>query len=280
MGSRFNQKPKMTTTLESKTHVASQTLPYDAMEVSAWSRRNKVVAVAPTCIQAAYIPLASTPFRKLCGQPPVMAGTPSVITMGDLGLSFALDETQQPVMSVESAALFQIVQSETGAPEAMPTWLRTFESQWASGMCMFMYCKGSGWRGCFAEHRLWSTCIHKDGGEIKTAYCTPTVRGWFPQPILADLRNTVGSELLDRVAETIFELGFDGSPDLVLWNHEKLLFVEVKSATDRLRNEQARMMKQLARIPGVECRICCPACSRKRLATEMAKNDDTTDEED
>ena len=57
----------------------------------------------------------------------------------------------------------------------------------------------------------------------------------------------VGKELSSQVAATVAEHGYDGAPDLVLYRREPatLWFVEVKSATDSLRENQVKMMKQL-----------------------------------
>ena len=55
---------------------------------------------------------------------------------------------------------------------------------------------------------------------------------------LEDLKACIGAETVMQVAATVADLGFDGAPDLVLYRPGTLWFVEVKSATDNLREAQ------------------------------------------
>ena len=253
-----------------------ESLPYDAMDVRCWSRRARVVYEAPPSILATYRPLSSGTFAKLCAVSTPEVHDSSITTIGDVGLGLSLDENRKPVVSVETAALYQLVQTPGEAEDVPPEWLSRLQSQWTSGMCVFMHHAKTGWRGCFAEHRLWSAILLSGNGAIKTPYCKPTVRAWLPDAILADLKACVGAELVMTVAATVADMGFDGAPDLVLYHHGKLWFVEVKSATDNIRESQVQMMKKLSRIKGVDCQVCCPAPARKRMASAMAQSQATS----
>ena len=266
--------------LHAKGRTASQTLPYDAMDVHAWHRRPRVVYTPPPSLLAAYKPLVTATFAKLCPATPGDEDA-SVVAVGDLGLGLALDEDFRPVVSVETAAVLQLVQTTPGAADVAPEWLAPLEQSWASGLCFFVFCAQTGWRGCFAEHRLWSAVVLREtsGTTLKTPYAKPVVRSWVAPPILDDLAACVGQALVTQVATAVAELGFDGAPDLVLYRREPptLWFVEVKSATDSLREAQVQMMKQLSRIKGVRCSVCCPASALKRMASAMAQHDSSDD---
>ena len=94
------------------------------------------------------------------------------------------------------------------------------------------------------------------------------MRAWFPNEILGDLKTCVG-DLAMQIACKIKELGFDGAPDLVLYNDNppNIIFVEVKSATDTLKPHQLKMMQALSKLPNVSCKICCPKSALKRFAS-------------
>ena len=255
--------------LRAKGRTATSLLPYDTMNVNGWLRRARVVYAAPSDVIASYIPLASTTFANLYGGGDVLEKAPGTITIiGDVGLGLALDDNLALVVSVEGIALHQLVQTE-GTPHATPGWLTRLESTWTSNQCLFMHQSTTGWRGIFAEHRLWSSILLSKNESIKTPHSKPTVRGWVPQPIIEDLKTCVGEATVLEVTEAIKELGFDGAPDLVCWRQDHLWCVEVKSATDALRTSQVEMLTRLARIEKVKCSICCPDAARKRLAATM-----------
>ena len=114
-----------------------------------------------------------------------------------------------------------------GEPSA-PEWDL---SSWAHGQCLVLCNPSTGWRGVFAEHRLWSSILLRAGGAIKTPYPPPVVRGWFPTHVLDDVSLCLGEAKILALARRVAALGFDGAPDLVLYRPGKLAFVEVKSAT-------------------------------------------------
>ena len=254
-------------------HTATETLSYDAMDMRGWYQRTRAVHDAPPSILAAYVPLASTIFAKQCQH--VASGDTNILAMGDVGLGLALDERRNPTISTEATALVQLI-STPGEPQATPHALKCLHATWTSGQCLFLFNPATGWRGTFAEHRLWSALLLSDGQSIKTPYCKPVVRAWHPLPILEDLKACLG-ETVEKVASKIAEIGFDGAPDLVLYRPDALWFVEVKSATDRLRENQVEMIRQLSRIPSVKCSICCPASARKRMAEAMMEDSDGYD---
>ena len=257
-------------------HTATTTLPYDVMDAKGWHRRARIVYPAPQCIVDTYRPLASRVFATQCrgGN-----GEKSpIVAVGDVGLGFALDENRTPVVSVETAALLQLVQTKGGA-EKTPKWVDEMRDTWASGQCLTIFHEQTGWRGAFSEHRLWSSILVREQTVVKTPYPTPTVRGWFPKPIIDDLVACVGAVTIDHVASIIADLGFDGAPDLVLWRSGILMVVEVKSATDRLRDTQVEMLKTLSRVDGVRCQVICPAGALKRMHATMDLAETSSDEE-
>ena len=249
----------------------AETLGWEAMDARAWQRRARVVHDAPSSILATYLPLASGIFAKqhrgeLRSED---RGACTITCIGSLGLNLALDESRRAVVSVEATCLFHVLQTAHGAPEAKPEWLVRLEATWIGGQCLFMFNAANGWRGCFTEHRLWSSLLLSENARVKTQYPAPTVRGWFPTPILEDLKICVGHETVAQVAAAVAGMGYDGAPDLVLYRDGELRFVEVKSGTDRLCASQVEMLSRLSRIEGVHCAVCCPRAARKRMLATM-----------
>ena len=259
--------------LHGKGRTVSESLPWAAMDMKGWHRRPRIVYDAPPSLVKAYLPLASAVFAKQY-RGPTNEGTSDIVTLGDVGL--ALDESRTAVVSVEAIALEQLVRTP-GESDPIPEWLPHLACTWTAGQCLFMWGTETGWRGCFSEHRMWSSFLLTKNAHVKTPYPKPTVRGWFPQCILDDLTACVGEEVVLEVALTISRLGFDGSPDLVLYRKGCLWLVEVKSDTDRLRETQAEMLSQLSAIEKVKCSICCPAAARKRMLATMEAFHETSD---
>lgn len=272
--------PAQRIVLDARCRTAHETLPYDAMDPRGWHRRARAVCDAPPCIIAAYAPLASRTFAKLSAA--VKTGGPHpILAVGDLGLGFALDERRQSVVSVEAAALLQLVALTPGTPCPTPAPLAAMQGTWSAGMCLVAFASRTGWRGAFAERRLWSAVLLSEGADdAGTTCCKPAVRGWYPAAVLDDLRGCVGAELVSTAARTIAARGFDGAPDLVLWHGAPpaLWCVEVKSATDRLRAAQVKMLDALSRLPNVRCTVCGPASALKRAADDLARGDGSGDE--
>lgn len=261
-----------------------QTFPYDEVGL-VWHRRPRVMYEVPNHILARYIPLSSATFQTIClhKMQHTSASNSAIHVMGEIGMGFALDEYRYPRMSVEAAALYQLVQTPS-SPTQVPNSFFELEKNWTSQMSLFMFDTTTGWRGCFAEHRLWSSLIlqkNKQATDLKTPYASPTIRSWFPPEILNDFEDCVGSELAWDVAMTVSELGYDGAPDLVLYhnNPPSIWFVEVKSATDRLKEHQIKMLEALSRIPSVKCQICCPKNALKRFARSFHTSEDSNDSE-
>ena len=250
------------------------TLPYDALHVNAWHRRTRAVYPAPPCILHTYPTLASKVFATLArGNAQPNAQTDDVVAVGDLGLGFALDPSYVPVVSVEATALYQLVTQTAGASEETPAWLQKLQGEWTAGMALVLFCKATGWRGAFAEHRLWSCILLREGGAVRTPYAKAVVRGWFPPAILADLDACVGKNKVAKVASAIAEMGFEGAPDLCLWRRNELWLVECKSANDQVKEVQRRMIQRLWKL-GVRCQLCAPKSALKRLLEVALVSDD------
>lgn len=264
-------------------HTSVETFAYDQIGLQAWQRRHRVMYTVPGHILKTYMKLASKTFQMLSlHNADDGSSSPSNIhVIGDIGMGFALDESRIPRMSVEAAALYQLI--KTPNPNhviSVPHWISDLEQSWTHNTSLFMLDSQTGWRGCFAEHRLWSSLIlHMSSNkpDLKTPYAKPCVRSWFPVHVLDDFQECVGSELAFRVAMKIAEMGFDGAPDLVLYHKSTIWFVEVKSATDKLKPHQLRMMQELSQISNVTCQICCPKIALKRFASVMLSNEDSDD---
>ena len=201
-------------------------------------------------------------------------------------MGFALDEFRRPCMSVEAAALFQLVQQEKNETTfPVPAWLTKLKTNWTQHMSFFIFNNKNGWRGCFAEHRLWSSLIminknnEKGDLNLKTPYAIPTIRSWFHIDVLNDFIQCVGNETASKIANVVAEMGYDGSPDLVLYNETSpiIWFVEVKSATDRLKENQIKMMQKLSELSNVVCQICCPRSAVKRFSKVSFSNNSESD---
>lgn len=266
-------------------HTSSETFAYNEIGLQAWQRRPRVMYAVPAHVLEKYMPLASKTFQNLSSHNTAdeSATTSNIHVIGDIGMGFALDESRIPRMSVEAAALHQLVQSEKHSSHeiSVPKWMIDLEQTWTHQMSLFMFDSQTGWRGCFAEHRLWSSLIlHMkiDIPNLKTPYAKPTVRGWFSAEVLNDFQECVSPELAEIVATKIAEMGYDGAPDLVLYHQGTIRFVEVKSANDKLRPHQLRMMQELSKIPNVICQICCPKTALKRFAS-VTLSDEVDDDE-
>ena len=117
---------------------ATSLLPYDAMDLkSGWQRRARVVYPAPQCIVDTYRPLASRVFATQCRGGNGGKESP-IVAVGDVGLGFALDENRTPVVSVETAALLQLVQTKGGV-EMAPKWVDEMRDTWASGQSLTLF---------------------------------------------------------------------------------------------------------------------------------------------
>jgi len=267
-------------------HTSSQTFPYDEIGLQSWHKRPRVLYRIPDHILQVYVPLASTTFQKLSlHNKHESSATSNIHVMGEIGMGFALDESKIPCMSVEAAALYQLVQTKN-EPIQTPHWVEPLKQSWSSQMSLFMIDVQTGWRGCFAEHRMWSSLIIHMKSEhttanpaIKTPHALPSVRAWYSTHILNDFQQCVGADLAWNVAMKIAEMGFDGAPDLVLYHHNPptIWFVEVKSATDKLKPHQLQMMQALSKLPNVTCQICCPKTALKRFASVMLDNENDTE---
>jgi hypothetical protein len=262
-----------------------------------WHKRPRVTYDVPDDILQSYFPLGSMPFKKLCAEK-VNESTVSqcnVHVIGDIGMGFALNVFRKPCMSVEAVALYQIIQNcdqeikvetkavetkavETKAVEtkvaeitSIPDWLIKLKTAWHHPMSLFMLNERNGWRGCFAEHRLWSAVLYRnrEKAQLKTPYAVPIIRSWFSPEVLNDFEQSVGVKFAMTVAHTIARMNYDGAPDLVLYHaaYQKIYFVEVKSATDTLKENQIKMMQALSDIPNVDCKICCPKQAIKKFAS-------------
>jgi hypothetical protein len=287
------------TALATEGRAVDKTLPYDAATVKEWHRQPRRMHAAPPPLLYAYGPIAALPFRELVDDESVKLAiradyrrAPPVFAAGDVGLGLALDATlpHPPLVSVEAAALYQLVQEADGGGSegdaaGCAALARALHAEWVHGMCAVMTCEATGWRGCFAEHRIWSALLrrHDADAALRTPHAHSVVRGWYPPVVLDDLEACVGRVTALDVARRVADLDFNGAPDLLLYRRGRLRFVEVKSASDRFKSEQLAMMRNLLAVPGATYEICAPRRHLARLEGEVAAGlvrlDDTTDDE-
>lgn len=273
-----------TIALNSVGTTSEETYPYHEVALQ-WHRRSRAMFPCPQTILGTYLPLASATFHKFrTADPTATADDKKIKVLGDNGLNFALNDERHPSISIEAAALFELVQSIQNCPSAdTPRWLETLQDTWLHNMCLFMFNSANGVRGVFAEHRFWAALLlhkHKNRQGLKTPYSVPQIRSWCPAEILDDFTACVGNEVAMQVALTVANQNFDGAPDLLLYspNASVIWFVEVKSSTDTLKSNQLAMMQALSSLGNVTCQICCPQSARSKFAKYELDPRDTDSE--
>jgi hypothetical protein len=290
------------TALETEGRAVDSTLPYDATTAKEWHRQPRRMHAVPPPLLYSYSLLAATPFRTLLDGESLKRAirdnyqrAPPVFAAGDVGLGLVLDATRPhpPLVSVEAAALYQLVQEADGGGDGgdaagCAALASALHAEWVHGMCAVMACEATGWRGCFAEHRIWSALLrrHDADARLRTPHAQSVVRGWYPPVVLDDLEACVGTVTALDVARRVADLQFNGAPDLLLYRRGRLRFVEVKSASDRFKPEQLAMMRNLLDVPGATYEVCAPRRHLARLERQLeaglaslARLDDTTDDE-
>jgi len=282
------QRGENTVAMRSEGKLSQEQLPYDAMGPHSLHRRARVVYRAPAPLVRAYLPLSSKWFSESAeGAPASSSSDSDLVLFGDVGLGLATDgRTGEPVVSVEAAALHELLEGEgegraSSSPPLLPEWMRSMEREWVSGQCLFACSARTGWRGCYAEHRLWSALLldEGEGASLRTPYAKPSVRAWFPRAVLDDLRECVHRDAAVRLAQVVRKHGFHGAPDLFLYhpNGRRCWFVEVKSATDTLSGAQLVMLRAL-RSAGARCDVMCPQQARAKMSDVMWQLDASTDD--
>ena len=263
---------------------SQETYPYHEVALE-WHKRSRAMFPCPQTILATYLPLASATFHKF--RDPTALGTADdkkILVLGDNGLNFALNDRRQPSISIEAAALFQLVNTlQNLSPLEPPTWLQTLQNTWTHSMCLFMFNTANGFRGIFAEHRFWAALLlHKqqDKKGLKTPYSVPLIRSWCHTAILDDFTACVGDDVAMRIAQAVAQQNFDGAPDLLLYspNTTVIWMVEVKSSTDTLKPKQLAMLQALSCLPYVSCQICCPQSVKAKFANYQLDPRDTDTE--
>jgi len=128
--------------------------------------------------------------------------------------------------------------------------------QWLSSQCVCAANLDTGWVGFYAEHRLWKSLALLLGIDIQSPVPS-IIRSWFPKELLHFFIESVGEETVRRIVSIVRgprSQGFfgmpgkylwNGCPDLVFWNGSQLHFVEVKSSTDTLKEDQIILRDEL-----------------------------------
>lgn len=161
---------------------------------------------------------------------------------GSHGLSLAMDAKDGPVVCVEAAVLYTMMQARaagTCEPPPQPSAAQTFTCGTANGWVgfvtgqFFQYMHGDNTQNTVAE------------AVLQDRYGALMSYGGVPMESIAAV-----SEILHRNA-------WCGAPDLTLWNvHEKeLMLVEVKTATDKLSDVQKRVLWNARAHADCNCRV-------------------------
>lgn len=156
--------------------------------------------------------------------PPVPTSV-DVALDGAYGLALGMNVTDGPVVSVEAAVLYRLMQERArGHTEVPPTHsaAQTFTCGTANGWVGFI-------TGQFFQYR---------SGAI------PEVAEAVLADRYAHLRGSRATQAIDNVAGILHDNGWCGAPDITVWNEldTRLLLFEVKTPTDRLSKAQKSVL--------------------------------------
>jgi len=142
---------------------------------------------------------------------------------GGHGLELGMHAVDGPVVSVEAAVLYRLMQERArGLTEVPPmhSFAQTFTCGTANGWVGFL-------TGQFFQYRC---------------SAIPEVA----EAVLYDRYAHLGgpSKAIDAVVDIVHDNGWCGAPDITMWNEldGRLILVEVKTPTDRLSQAQKRVM--------------------------------------
>jgi hypothetical protein len=271
------------TLLDGDGSVCHERVEFNEVDARSTKRDKRILYPVPVSVIGAYLAESSGPFRRRLD--PMLLGssrTPTsgqVLCAGDAGLvlcTCVAPPMRCMLMSVEAAALYQLVSPKRlvesgdasrpyhsvgeewqddwqGDPQMLPDAIARFKAlsrSWSAGMNLVMACPNSGWRGCYAEKRLWLAVSLRMGQSelVQTDYALSSVRSWFPTEVLDDLIACASRETLQRLAKIVCDHKFEGAPDLVLWRPGSLRIVEVKSQLDDIKDAQVTMLTALGRV--------------------------------
>lgn len=150
-------------------------------------------------------------------------------------------------VGVEALAMHRRLKGEGLECAGARDWFRReCKRWWARGEgkgCYIAYHDGA--IGIYSEQKLWRFLNGRDldGSKWTKEECMD----WYP----ASLDSLLGkwcphARLLRKIASVVRDEGYDGAPDLTIVRQSGVELVEVKSENDKLRREQARMMRALA----------------------------------
>ena len=167
------------------------------------------------------------------------------VIFGGIGLNLSSHGAGVFTLGVEAACLIELLSTRGSKGEvlAVPFWTE------AHALCVCHM----GWRGAFAEYRLWVALywwLTPEAIEAPVVEATlPMIRGWFSEAVLRDLVTCVGAPKIMELLAVVADHQYAGAPDLCLWCADGAIeFHEVKSSQDALRPEQSNMLRALARI--------------------------------
>lgn len=148
-------------------------------------------------------------------------------------------------VNVEVATLDYILRTREGTATSNTDFAEWYKNMsWNSQQCVVGYNNVTGWRGVYAENRLWKSLANYTGDTI-TDPVPSVIRSWYPQKVLQDIIKSVGLAKIKQILAIMKTHSWKGCPDLVLWNQNGVIFVEVKSSTDCMRPDQEALMENL-----------------------------------
>ena len=116
---------------------------------------------------------------------------------------------------------------------------------------------------------------HKSVPQVVLFVCriiTLPTRSWFPKELLHSFVDSVGEETVRRIIVLVRQYQWNGCPDLVFWNGSHIRFVEVKSSTDTLKEDQIIVRDELTSA-GFHYAVAVTqdACGKRRMRGDRAR---------
>lgn len=224
---------------------------------------------ASDAILASYVSEVSVQFRRHI---PSSYDSAPIRCIGNVGCKLIWTGKEARV-NVELACLVHILNelptiSQAGNNADLLDWFA--DVQWLSSQCVCAAHFDTGWVGLYAEHRLWKSLALLLGFHVQTPVPS-VIRSWFPKELLHSFVDSVGEETVRRIIVLVRQYQWNGCPDLVFWNGSHIRFVEVKSSTDTLKEDQIIVRDELTSA-GFHYAVAVTqdACGKRRMRGDRA----------
>ena len=201
--------------------------------------------LAADCILSSYADEVSTQFRTYIS-PTCLENSTKIRCMGSLGCKLIWTGKEARV-NVEVGCLIHMLNTLPSVPDTKANydlldWFADY--QWLDSQCVCAMDFDTGWMGMYAEHRLWKALAVLVGISVQKPIPS-VIRSWFPAEMLHHFIRSVGEKKVRRIVSLVRQYQWKGCPDLVFWNGAQLLFVEVKSSTDTMKEDQRVLQAEL-----------------------------------